>query len=150
MRLKHGFTLIELLVTLAVIGLLVTIAAFSLSEAMKSGRDGKRKADLENIAIGLELYRADCNAYPGSLTMGGSLAGTGTPASCAAGNVYIASIAQDPQYSTSGPRYSYTASGGGYVLCGYLEQPPNPAVSVTGCGSCGGASYPCRWKVSRP
>lgn len=137
-----GFTLIELLVTIMIIGILVTIATFGLRQAQQSARDGKRKADLEEIAIGLELYRSDCGSYPASL--GSSLVGGGSPATCA--GTYITSVPSDPRPPR---RYAYTRlSSGSFVICASLEQAPNPAVDTTNCGSCGGSG--CNWKVARP
>lgn len=144
MRKKSGFTLIELLVTLTIVGILVTIATFGLRQAQQSARDGKRKADLEEIATGLELYRAECNRYPSNL--GSSLSGSGSPATCTGS--YISTVPTDPQAPTR--TYSYAPNGTGTIfsLCAALEQAPNPAVSTTGCGSCGSSS--CNWKITRP
>ena len=64
MRIKKGFTLIELLVVISIIGILIAVSIFGLSGARESARDARRKSDLELIRSGLELYRADCNAYP--------------------------------------------------------------------------------------
>jgi prepilin-type N-terminal cleavage/methylation domain-containing protein len=144
---RKGFTLIELLITLAIIGIMVTIVTFVVQQSRESARDARRKADLENIAVGLELYRSECNSYPSSITFGGSLTGGGTPPSCT--GTYISTIPQDPQYSGgSSPHYSYNrTSATNYVLCSYLEQIPIPPVPTTNCASCGSA---CRWRVARP
>ncbi|OGM33067.1 hypothetical protein A2803_03035 [Candidatus Woesebacteria bacterium RIFCSPHIGHO2_01_FULL_44_21] len=144
-RIKNfkGFTLIELLITIMIIGILVTIATFGLRQAQSSARDGKRKADLEEIAIGLELYRSECNRYPAAL--GASLVGSAPPATCT--GTYITDVPTDP----SPPRaYAYSTNGPGtsIILCAALEQAPNPAVSTTGCGSCGGSA--CNWRIARP
>ena len=141
---RKGFTLIELLVTIMIIGILVTIATFGVRQAQESARDGKRKTDLENIAVALELYRAECNRYPNSISFGGNLSGGGSPSSCT--GAYMNNIPVDPQNPSR--RYSYSTSGGAtFVLCAALEQSPNPSVSTSGCGSCGQS---CNWRVSRP
>lgn len=145
MRTKKGFTLIELLVTIMIIGILVAIATFGVRQAQQSARDARRKADLEDIALGLELYRAECNSYPDSISFGGSLTGSGNPTACT--GTYIATIPQDP----SPPRtYSYSRiNPGSIVLCANLEQDPNPPGSTTNCGSCGGSGS-CDWRIARP
>lgn len=140
---KRGFTLIELLVTLAIISLVVTIAAFALREAQKSGRDGRRKADLENISIGVELYRSDCGVYPNSVPFRAALAGSGS-GNC--NGTYISSVPDDPQYSAR--NYSYARTTSGFMLCASLEAPPSTPVDVSGCPGCGGSG--CNWKVTHP
>lgn len=139
-----GFTLIELLITLMIIGIMVTIATFGLRQAQESARDGKRKADLEEIATGLELYRAECNRYPSSL--GTSLSGSGSPATCT--GTYISSIPVDPQSPSRRYYYAANPAGTSFGLCAALEQAPNPSVPTTGCGSCGGSA--CNWRILRP
>lgn len=152
-----GFTLIELLITMAILGLLAAISLFGTQGVRQQSRDAKRKSDLENLRAGLEIYRADCNFYPngsGNATSvldrpsGGTAAlqGSGTPASCAAANTYISSLPTDPQSPAS--VYYYSSTGPTYILCAKLEQAPNPAVDVTGCGNnCGGA---CNYRVVSP
>ena len=76
MKMKKGFTLIELLVVLSIIGVLVGLSIFGLRSARESSRDGTRKADLELIRSGVEIYKADCDNYPLSAELGASLTGT--------------------------------------------------------------------------
>jgi prepilin-type N-terminal cleavage/methylation domain-containing protein len=61
---KNGFTLIELLVVSTIIVVLSAIGLVSFTNAGKSARDGKRKADLETVRQALVLYRSDNGAYP--------------------------------------------------------------------------------------
>lgn len=143
---KKAFTLIELLVVISIIGILIGLSIFGLQGARKASRDAKRKADLELIRSGLEIYKADCNGYPVSLSWGGSLVGSGTPTTCATGNTYISSIPTDPIDPTN--RYSYSRlTTTTYLLCAALEQPPSPAMDVSGCGGCG---ITCNYKVTNP
>lgn len=154
---KKGFTLIELLITLSIIGLLAALALFGTQGVREQARDGKRKSDLETLRSGLEVYRADCNFYPSvsgnaytvlDNTPGtaAALRGTGSPSSCVATNTYINQLPNDPQSPTR--TYYYASSGNVYIICARLEQAPNPAVDVTGCGNnCGGA---CNYRVISP
>jgi len=65
LRLKKGFTLLELLVVIAIIGILLGLAAVSMSSAQKKGRDARKKGDLRSIQNGLEQYYSVCgNLYP--------------------------------------------------------------------------------------
>jgi len=115
----RGFTLIELLVTLSIIVLLSAISLVALQGSRQSGRDARRKSDLESIRSALELYKSDCGDYPASLSFGSTLVGDGTPASCRASNVYMAQIPRDPQHPTR--TYTYTSTGSTYTLCASLE-----------------------------
>src|SRR3989338_9791610 len=54
---KIGFTLIEIIVVVAIIGLLSALSAVALSQAMKKGRDGKRKNDVSKIG---RLFSLSC------------------------------------------------------------------------------------------
>lgn len=147
-RSESAFTLIELLVVISIIGVLTGLSIFGLQGARASSRDAKRKADLEQIRSGLEIYKADCNNYPSSLNLATStqLIGDGTSSSsCLTTNIYISATPVDPQSSS---RYVYSSSASQvYNLCARLEQAPVPAMSVTGCGSCGGT---CNYKVTNP
>ena len=145
---KKGFTLVELLVVLTVIAVLVTISVFGLQGARESARDSRRKSDLETIRSGLEIYRADCDAYPSSITFGGSLRGTvaNPSAACSTSNTYIAEIPQDPQDPSRAYRYARTSTIT-YELCAALEQ-GSGSVSCGGSSSCG--SKTCNYKVVSP
>lgn len=142
----HGFTLIELLVVISIIAILAGISLFGLGGARESSRDARRKADLELIRSGVELYKADCNSYPptSSVVAGNNLTGDGTPSSCAVANTYISGIPDDPITSRN---YRYALVGTRYEICAALEQ-------GTGTQSCGGSSNcgsdTCNYKVVSP
>lgn len=105
---NKGFTLIELMVVMAIIGILVGLTLTAFVGSRKSARDGKRKADLEEIRSALEMCRTDTGSYPGSVSFGGSLTCGGT--------TYMGFVPVDPINSSP---YIYTYSGGGnsYTLC---------------------------------
>ena len=141
---RRGFTLIELLVVISIIGILMAISLFGMQGAHESSRDARRKSNLELIRSGLEIYKSDCNIYPDSL--GSSLMGSGSPTSCAAANTYISAVPKDPL--TPSKLYPYSRpTTTTYILCASLENPPSPAMDVTGCGSCGTT---CNYKVTNP
>lgn len=64
LRSKRGFTLMEILVVVAIIGLLAAFSVVALSQAMKKGRDSKRKSDINQIGkfLGLSCYLPDAGA----------------------------------------------------------------------------------------
>ena len=144
-QINKAFTLIELLVVISIIGVLVAVSIFGLSGARESARDARRKSDLELIKGGLEIYKADCNAYPATIpTAGSALVGTGTPTSCAIANTYISARPGDPIAATK--NYVYQVSGSGYNLCASLEQ---QGLATINCGaSCG--STACNYKITNP
>lgn len=138
-RFFSGFTLIELLVVITLISLLMGLALVSYQGTRRSARDGRRKADLEQIRNALEMCRADANSYPSSL---------GTSIICD-GQTYMASVPTDPLLSTYNYRYN-GVDANTYVLCAYLEG----GTEATDCsGSCGGdcgVGVTCNYKTCNP
>lgn len=63
---QKGFTLIELLVVIAIIALLSSVVLATLSVSRAKGRDAKRRSDLEQMRIALELYYDATGGYPSS------------------------------------------------------------------------------------
>lgn len=124
---KNGFTLIELLVAMTIVAILMGIALVSFQGARKSSRDGRRKADLEQIRSALEMYRADIGSYPA----GASLA----PLS----PTYLA-IPSDP---IAGRSYVYSSDGTTYYVCAAME-----IGGVAVCGPCGDTA--CNYQVTNP
>lgn len=141
---NYGFTLIELLVVISIIGVLVAVSIFGLSGARESSRDARRKADLELIKGGLEIYRADCNVYPS--TLGTTVVGSGTPAGCAITNTYISAVPVDPIPASRSYRYSTTASG--YEVCASLEQ--DELDNTVTCGGSSDCGTTCNYKITNP
>jgi prepilin-type N-terminal cleavage/methylation domain-containing protein len=145
-KLHIGFTLIELLVVISIIGILIALSVFGLSGARESSRDAKRKADLELVRSGIEIYRSDCNTYPVATyttNWPSQIVGSGTPTSCAVTNTYLT----PPLDPTSPTRfYRYVSDGLTYEICAALEQ-------GSGTKTCGGSSdcgSTCNYKVTNP
>ncbi len=133
---NFGFTLIELLVTMTIVAVLLSIALVSYQGARKSARDGKRKADLEQIRSALEMCRSDTGVYPDTIY---SNITCGTPA-----KTYLSGTPKDP---STGSNYYYLGATNTYTLCAYLE--------IGGVdGSCGTASCgpgkTCNYIVKNP
>jgi len=136
-RLQKGFTLIELLVVIAVIGILAAVVLASLNSARAKSRDARRKADLRQIVIALELYKdtygtyivtgAGHTSYPG----GGWFAyqgGSTYPLSVAQGLVnagVVSQIIKDPSgdVNTIGSSYMLIVSEDRYTIWSGLENP---------------------------
>jgi len=121
---KFGFTFIEILVVVTIIGVLVMIGSVSYSSANKKSRDGKRKADMEQIRVALEMYRADVGTYPATAGLDVTSC---TGSLTYSGNTYLDPIPCDPlnnatyyySYACVNPFTTYTISatleaGGSY------------------------------------
>jgi len=120
---QKGFTFIEILVVTTIIGILATIGLTSYQIANKKARDGKRKADLEQIRSALEMCRADTGAYPLTLDLSGC-GSTSYPLTCGT-NTYLQAIPCDPIQNTT-YKYVYAANGTGtaYSITATLEIGP--------------------------
>ncbi len=143
-KMKKGFTLIELLVVIVIIGVLMGILLVSYQGTRVTARNGKRKADLEQIRAALELYHADCGQYPGGVSFGGSLSSI-----CPGSTVtYMTRVPQDP-LADAGYSYRYAGALHTYDLCAFLEGGGEDLCPGTGSfGSCG--SDTCNYKTCQP
>lgn len=147
---SKGFTLIELMVVLSIIGVLMALTLTGIGSSRIVARDATRKADLELIRGGLEIYKADCNSYPAAsyttdIVGGLPLQGIGTPTACATENYYISAIPDDPVTSRY---YRYAPTATGYEICAALEK-GSGAVTCGGSPNCGTTSL-CNYKVTNP
>ena len=140
---SKGFTLIELLVVISIIGILLGLSVFSMQGSKKSGRDAKRKSDLELIRSGIEIYRADCGEYPTSL--GTTLIGDGSTDSCLTDNEYINNVPEDSQDPIR--TYKYSSDGITYKICCSLENDTGASVTCGGNSNCGET---CNYRVENP
>lgn len=61
---SEGFTLIELLVVLSIIMFVASIAFASINTARTRTRDARRRADLKQIVVALEIYQNDFGKFP--------------------------------------------------------------------------------------
>lgn len=131
---RYAFTLIELLVTISIIGILSVIALVAVNVVRETGRDAKRKTDLETIRTALELYKADAGVYP-SPPLSTSIAyGTKT---------YLATVPTDPSAGRT-YSYNYIAASKTYTLCAALEG------STGDTADCSVCTVACTYKVTNP
>jgi prepilin-type N-terminal cleavage/methylation domain-containing protein len=121
-----AFTLIELLVVIAIVGVLSGFIFVSMSSAINSAKDAKRKADLSSIEKALLVYGANhggtypysaLDTYPCNLTGSTNLC-TNTNLSAAL-SPYLGVLPIDP----NGTSYTYTgvADASSFVLTGTLS-----------------------------
>jgi len=132
---NKGFTLIELLVAMTIMAMLLAIAIFSYQGARKSARDGRRKADLEQIRSALEMCRTDTDSYPLSIYDNISC---GVPA-----QLYLSGTPTDPATEDD---YYYSGTNNTYTLCAYLEAGGDGSCGVANCGS----GRTCNYQTKNP
>ncbi len=126
---QKGFTLIELLVVVAIIGILAAMVMVALSGARAKGRDARRKNDLREMKVALELYFADQRpeAYVAT-TAQETIDGTTDTLSAAllAGN-YMKTVPVDPR-NTGNYVYTYESlnAAADYELTATLENANDP------------------------
>lgn len=161
---KEGFTLIELLVVIAIIALLSSLSVIAINRSRMLARDAKRKADLKNIVIALEMYYQEYGVYPRA---GSCAYGTNCYTYSTSGLSWLALLKPyisppiDPINNAGGPwidgRYSYSygnvsADGQEYDLVAQLENTNDPdrcaikkyrfnLIKNTWCGSYSGQMY---------
>src|SRR5258708_40337396 len=63
---RRGFTLIELLVVIAIIATLAAVVAPSLFGNVGEARRSTAKSQIQILALALDAYRIDNDAYPSS------------------------------------------------------------------------------------
>lgn len=130
-----GFTLVELMVATLIIGILISLSIAASSGAKKSARDGKRKADLEQIRSALEMYKSDSDEgrYPTNAEWAANVLVT---------EGYMSELPSDPSV------YSYyynQISSNEYQLCAYLE-----TGGSDNCGNNCGAPGNCNYEITNP
>lgn len=118
---KRGFTLIELLVVVAIIGILAAVLAASFSDARMNARDDARKANLKELQLAIELYKAQNGRYPqAGCGRGSNWTGNTSYGNCAD---FIAGLV--PEYTSELP--VETANAGGSR--GYIYRTNGPGTS---------------------
>ena len=150
-KIRFGFTLVEVLVAVTIMAILSTIGYVSYSAAGRSGRDAKRKADLENIRSALEIYKAENNCYPpNDNTDPNGINKTKF------NSTYINPFPQDPKspykywfQPQSGDNSCKDGSWGAktYALCAYLENGTSLACGGIDCGT---GVNSCKYRVNSP
>ena len=153
---RRGFTLLELLVVIAIIGVLAGVITISFPGATRSARDGRRRQELQQYRVSLEIYANKSNGvYPDRATV------VKPQTMCTGATSPFGSMTcpQDPKDGTATIcggtcqyRYQSAASGASYVLWAGLEKPVSsgsPCYVICSSGLSGEAACPttptCPW-----
>ena len=106
---QKGFTLIELLVVISIIGLLATIVLVSVNAARGKARDARRKADLHQLQLGLEMYYGKDDVYPTETHCDSSAGSCGSHCTaCVLGNNWDEGPSSSGIYQKLVPNYMST------------------------------------------
>lgn len=152
----RGFTLIELLVVITIIGMLSSMTMVAYQDGQKMARDTKRKQDLHNIIVGVEIYYQAQRTYV--IDKSGYGSATGPGCSCGwfnyEGGSYQRSIARammeeglvdkiiiDPTKGlTSSPSAGYTymkyQCSSGFFVYAKLEKPSAEDLATCTANTC--------------
>ncbi|MDO9161340.1 MAG: type IV pilin protein [Methylococcaceae bacterium] len=79
MKKSTGFTLIELMITVAIIGILASIAYPSYQDSVRKSRRADAKGVLLGLANAMERRYTETNSYVGAAGTPGTPADTGAP-----------------------------------------------------------------------
>ncbi len=153
---RSGFTLLELLVVIILLGVLSSLLVGNFFTSLKKGRDGRRKADLEEIRKSLEMYYEDKRAYPTSIPSSSGFVFDGQFSDDVSGKVYMHKVPDDPM---NGKNYLYVSDGQTYGLytclentqqvLPYLSQDYDTFTCSTNCKEPDGTTNtPCIWGIS--
>jgi type II secretion system protein G len=132
----QGFTLVEILVVVSIIAILMGLLLVAYQGTRASARDGKRKADLEQVRMTLQMYHADCGYYPPTGGGYGLPFGSALTSTCPGSSVtYMSQLPIDPNPSYS---YRYERTGDhAYRLCAKLETGGTSPCSTSCTNNCG-------------
>lgn len=132
-----GFTLIELLVVISIIGLLVGVSLFALTNSFQASRDSTRKSDLKQYQTALENYANKNNSL--YFSVAGNYDPSGNSTLCTAFSQ--TACPDDPIAATRAYYYQTNGTGLGtatatqYALWATLEEPASPVTYWVVCSN---------------
>lgn len=137
---RRGFTIIELLATVAIIGLLASMALLQSRQTRDKALRTAMIADLRNLVSAQEAFFSANRDYAGGYA-GGEVAGVGGAGSAAlgvsSGNLLVVKYRGTDGWSATvtNPRMTTTPGTCG-VFIGKIAYAPNAAVSREGVPTC--------------
>ncbi|BFT94001.1 hypothetical protein MNSC_00090 [Minisyncoccus archaeophilus] len=149
---SSAFTLIELLVVIAIIGILAGIIIVAMGGAQGSANDARRKADLNQLAKAVMIYKVNnpetllpttpCTIGGGTTPCDSAIFGTANVLKDPNGSFYSFSSSDGNDYMllstlSTGDYYSFNSSTGAYS-----QSSTNPSASNGVCGTSAGEEHP--------
>ena len=152
----NAFTLVELLVVIAIIAILVGIATFGSKGSFESARDAKRRSDIKQYQVALEVFANSNNGLYPSKTSNTHASDYGASSSlCSA--LGLSNCPEDPEYvrgNTTMSPYLYRSDGTDgqnnatmYVLWAKLENGGSNPYWVVCSNGKSGASSGSSWSL---
>lgn len=135
---NRGFTLVEMMVVITIIALLTGVVLTAVFNARKESRDMSRITDLQQLKLGLKLYKEAHGQYPDHpegvpLGVGESIDTELAP--------FVAKVKADPSSGGVGSEYNYwyysdftCGSGQRVVLTAQTVENEKYANTATACG----------------
>lgn len=106
----RGFTLLEILVAISIIAVLSSILYMSFGDARDDARNRALMAEVKEVQLAIELYRAQNGSYPPIPSCGtGITIQVATDSGCGGSGSYINGLI--PEFITELPRASASANG---------------------------------------
>ncbi len=148
---SQAFTLIELLVVIAIIGILAGIIIVAMGSAQGSANDARRKADLNQLAKAVMIYKVNnpetllpttpCTIGGGTTPCDSAIFGTANVLKDPNGSFYSFSSSDGNDYMllstlSTGDYYSFDSSTGTYS-----QSSTNPSASNGVCGTSAGEEH---------
>ena len=148
---KKGFTLIEIMVVVGIIGVLTAVVTANFTEARREARNKSLRASLSEVQLALEVYRAQNDRYPASISLllpeyihalpdNGSTGNT----SCDVDNSRYTTDAGGTYYKLT----AYRCIAGATSAANGIQQDDELARCPSFCGSCGGVTFNAAYKAS--
>lgn len=93
---KKGFTLIELIIVIAILGVMLVVAIWTINPLAQFSKanDSSREQDITQIKIALDAYYSDHNCYPRAIPFGQEWKVKNV--------IYMKKVPQDPSCQTNG------------------------------------------------
>lgn len=142
---RQGFTLVEILVVVGILGLLSIAIGASYVNSLRTGRDSRRKADMETLRQAVELYKSDNPSvgYPNGT--GSTQTALMTILTSPVPYINSPNFPKDPETAKNYYYERLTAST--YNLCAVLEVNPSPDATCQA-KSCGASG--CNYLATQP
>lgn len=139
MKQNKGFTLVELLVAMAIIAVLIGLAGFGVTLALRASRDAGREETLDSVRVAIADYLATNNSYPAD-----------TAVTYASGNITVGStsipvdghLVAAATTTSSQTKYCYGVTTEGYFLAAELENGEYYELGSSDSNSCASGVLP--------